>query len=362
MKQSPSRRDFLRLGYLALGSLALTSFAPRLTVVEDFTPGGPDYQYPTGIFGRVTRDITIFEQPLWRDGVEVGYLHANDMVNIYYELTPLSGPPYNPLWYRIWGGYIHSANVQRVKVRFNTPVTELPRLHNIGEVTVPYTQAWKKDPYFGWQPFTFIDRFYYLSVHWVVGIDEGPDGEPWYRLHDELRKDEYHVPATHIRLVPDEELAPISPDVPPEDKRIEISLQEQTLTAYEANQVIFHTRVSTGLDYRPPDHYGMAWNTPTGRYNVKSKYPSKHMGDGNLAGDYDLPGVPWTIFFTESGHALHGTYWHNDFGIQRSHGCVNLRTEESKWLFRWTTPAFKLDNDTGRYAYTTGNGTLINIT
>jgi lipoprotein-anchoring transpeptidase ErfK/SrfK len=70
--------------------------------------------------------------------------------------------------------------------------------------------------------------------------------------------------------------------------------------------------------------------------------PSKHMGDGNLAADgYDLPGVPWTQFFHETGVALHGTYWHNNFGIPMSHGCVNMDTEQAKWLFRWTTPVYE---------------------
>ncbi|NIV94533.1 L,D-transpeptidase family protein, partial [candidate division KSB1 bacterium] len=43
-------------------------------------------------------------------------------------------------------------------------------------------------------------------------------------------------------------------------------------------------------------------------------------------------------FFVETGVALHGTYWHNNFGWPMSRGCVNLRTEDAKWLFRWTVP------------------------
>jgi lipoprotein-anchoring transpeptidase ErfK/SrfK len=70
------------------------------------------------------------------------------------------------------------------------------------------------------------------------------------------------------------------------------------------------------------------------------------MGDGTLMkGDldldaYELVGVPWTMFFhrLDTGYALHGTYWHNNFGWQMSHGCVNLRNEDAKWLFRWSTP------------------------
>jgi len=67
----------------------------------------------------------------------------------------------------------------------------------------------------------------------------------------------------------------------------------------------------------------------------------RHMGDGRITADleaYELPGVPWVSFFHETGVAFHGTYWHTDFGIPRSHGCVNMRPEEAKWLYRWTTP------------------------
>jgi hypothetical protein len=66
------------------------------------------------------------------------------------------------------------------------------------------------------------------------------------------------------------------------------------------------------------------------------------MGDGNLASDieaYELVGVPWTSFFTMTGYAFHGTYWHDNFGVPMSRGCVNMRPDDAKWLFRWSTPA-----------------------
>ena len=69
--------------------------------------------------------------------------------------------------------------------------------------------------------------------------------------------------------------------------------------------------------------------------------PSRHMGDGRITADleaYELPGVPWVSFFTPTGVAFHGTYWHNDFGRPKSHGCINMRTEEARWLYRWTLP------------------------
>jgi lipoprotein-anchoring transpeptidase ErfK/SrfK len=68
------------------------------------------------------------------------------------------------------------------------------------------------------------------------------------------------------------------------------------------------------------------------------------MGDGHVTADleaYELPGVPWVSFFHETGVGFHGTYWHNDFGTPKSHGCINMRTEEARWLYRWTLPEIR---------------------
>jgi lipoprotein-anchoring transpeptidase ErfK/SrfK len=84
------------------------------------------------------------------------------------------------------------------------------------------------------------------------------------------------------------------------------------------------------------------------------------MGNGNLFAapeDYELPGVPWTCFFHEAGYAFHGTYWHDNFGTPMSRGCINMRIEESKWLFRWVQPL----HDQTR-VYSPGYGTLVVIT
>jgi lipoprotein-anchoring transpeptidase ErfK/SrfK len=51
--------------------------------------------------------------------------------------------------------------------------------------------------------------------------------------------------------------------------------------------------------------------------------------------------VPWVLYITKSGISFHGTYWHNDYGHPRSHGCINLTPQASKWLYRWTMPAVK---------------------
>ena len=67
------------------------------------------------------------------------------------------------------------------------------------------------------------------------------------------------------------------------------------------------------------------------------------MGQTRLADDIDdpsLPGVPWTSFFASGGYAFHGAYWHQNYGAQMSRGCVNMRPEDARWLFRWTNPVW----------------------
>lgn len=101
---------------------------------------------------------------------------------------------------------------------------------------------------------------------------------------------------------------------------IDIDLSSQVLTAYENGLPIFQSMVSTGLSGTP---------TPVGTFAVNYKLASQRMtGPG-----YDLPGVPWVMYFTNRGHAIHGTYWHNNFGSPMSHGCVNLPTSNAQWLY-----------------------------
>ena len=107
-------------------------------------------------------------------------------------------------------------------------------------------------------------------------------------------------------------------------RRIEVNLSAQTLTAYQGDVAIMQTTVSTGK-----------WSTPTvqGTFHIGTKYASQDMyGD-----DYYLPGVPWVMYFYE-GFAIHGAYWHANFGTPTSHGCVNMRPDEAEILYDWAVP------------------------
>jgi hypothetical protein len=329
---------------LGLGGLA---FRPFFGAGED--PDGGD-------LARVAiNSVSVYSKP--SDKSTILYQRRRDeLVNIYYEVVSEDGPGWNPVWYRVWRGYIHSGHLQRVKIHLNQPVANISEKRGeLAEVSVPMTQTMRYLPYKkDWEN---LYRLYYSSTHWVKALEDGPDGTPWYRLHDELNELEYHVPAAHLRIIPPEEFAPISPDVSPWEKRIEVSISRQSLVAYEKDKVVMNTTVSTGIPDRLNNPDLIPTDTPTGEYHVYSKMPSKHMGNGAVTSDleaYELPGVPWTTFFAPHGVALHGTYWHTNYGITMSHGCVNLRTEEAKWLYRWTTPVSEPDSWETR-----GYGTLV---
>jgi lipoprotein-anchoring transpeptidase ErfK/SrfK len=343
-----SRRDFLKLSGLGFSSLALHPLRTWLPPEEPVDLVG---------IGRVTiSQIGVFKEPSL-ESEQVRTRARDELIGLFKEVNSPYGPPLNPRWYRVIGGYAHSAYLQRVETASLNPkpLRNPPKSGQLGEVTVPFTDS-SRLTQAGWIP---LYRLYFKSVHWITGIDVGPDGERWYRLSDELLRIDYHVPAAHVRPIQAAELSPISPEVPPEKKRIEVSLADQTLTAYEDDKVVLHTLVSTGLPSLGPVS-GIPTETPRGRFKVDPKVPSKHMGDGRLTDDiqaYELPGVPWVSFFAHSiGVAFHGTYWHDNFGARMSHGCVNMRPEDAKWLYRWTTPVAKPSDWTRK-----GAGTRVDV-
>jgi LysM repeat protein len=104
-------------------------------------------------------------------------------------------------------------------------------------------------------------------------------------------------------------------------REIIVDLSDSRIYAYENGVLMRNVVVSTGLPATP---------TVQGNFTVQRKYVAQTMtGPG-----YYLPDVPYVMYFY-SGYAIHGTYWHNNFGQQMSHGCVNLPTPESEWFFNF---------------------------
>ncbi len=320
-----TRREVLKLGLLGLGGLALRPYA---TLFDLSTPPPPEYD---GQQGRVLAgNIQVHLQPNF----------DSEKVRTYWRDTvlPITGatigdeePPYNRVWYRIGTeGYAHSGNIQPVRTVLNEPVAALPAEGALVEVTVPYTEArWGAG-----ESSSIAYRLYYETTHWTDKIVHDPRGEAWYRLLEDKWALHYYVPARHVRVIPANELAPLSPHVPNKHKRIEVRLGEQLVIAYEYDRPVFMARAATGAIFSNGN-----FSTPIGRHYTYHKRPFRHMAAGEIGSNgYDLPGVPWVCYITESGIAFHGTYWHNDYGLPRSHGCINLTPQASKWIYRWSIP------------------------
>lgn len=108
------------------------------------------------------------------------------------------------------------------------------------------------------------------------------------------------------------------------DKHIYINLATQTLYAFQGKTQVMKTLISSGKWGR----------TPTGNFNVWVKIRSTRMAGGSGADAYDVPNVPYVMYFYND-YGLHGAYWHNNFGHPMSHGCVNMRPIDAKELFSW---------------------------
>lgn len=140
------------------------------------------------------------------------------------------------------------------------------------------------------------------------------------------------------------------------EKHIYVDLTHQQLFAYEGDQLIYTFPVSTGKWY----------HTPTGDFKiwVKLRYTRMKGGSVALGTYYNLPNVPFTMFYYNDqipktrGFALHGAYWHNNFGHPMSHGCVNISVENAEKLYYWADPPIA-GNTT--YATAENPGTTVTI-
>lgn len=131
-----------------------------------------------------------------------------------------------------------------------------------------------------------------------------------------------------------------------DNKRIEVDLTNQTTSAYEGDKLIYRFLVSTGK-----------WNrTPTGNYKIWTKVRKQKMSGGSkeLGTYYYLPNVQYVMFFYNDkvpkmdGYSFHEAYWHNNFGVPMSHGCINMKLAESKLLYEWADVGTKV-NIFGKY-------------
>ncbi|HQV69940.1 MAG TPA: L,D-transpeptidase [Thermoflexales bacterium] len=234
----------------------------------------------------------------------------------------------NNAWFQSERGFVAATQVQPVE---NAPQNALAPARTWGEICAPFADA-RTQPR---ADAPIFYRLYYASVFRIAGVAKDAAGNAWYQLREGLRRDAF-IPAAHLRPISLDDLTPLSPEV--KNKRIEVNTTINLMRAYEDDKIALETRVATGK-------LTLYTYTPNGSFRVISKKPSAHMmGLWGTPDYYDLPGVPFATFFTPRGAAIHGAYWHNDYGSHRSHGCVNVPPAIARWYWRWTTPAAPYDS------------------
>jgi hypothetical protein len=338
-----SRRDFLKLAALGLGSLSLRPWA-RLFSLTDFPQADR--------LGRVCVDgpIDLNALPDY-DSESVGKLYGDSVVPWLKEVIGRWPWRNNPRWVETPQGYIWSPYLQPVKNEPNDPVDALPQMGDVRgmwvEVSVPYVDAIlvNASPLSAWWRHRREDgheyRFYYSQILWVDQMKTEADGSIWYRINERYGNpgDIFWCPAEGFRPITAEEVAPISPEV--EDKHIvvDINWKVQTLSCYEGNTEVYFCRISSGVDEKSTPLTPF----PSPGFAIWRKLFSLHMGGSTASGSWDVPAVGWTSLFQGDGVSIHSTYWHNNYGEPMSHGCVNASPDDAKWIFRWTHPAVPFD-------------------
>jgi lipoprotein-anchoring transpeptidase ErfK/SrfK len=310
-----NRRQFLALS----GAASLLAAFPR-----SLFPVAPLSQAAPAPLGRVATwwRQTVHTEPS-QNAPFVASKGRDEIIPLYAAVVGEAPWPTNPIWYQTSGGYIHSGYVQ--------PVEDAPQSEIIApveepgfwaEVCVPVAEA-------TWQPGSpyVAYRLYHGTVYRVIRA-VGDGGDWFYQLQDGLTwSPGPFVPTRSLRRIPAEQLTPISPGRP--DKTIRINIADQRLTCLEGRHPVFTTRIASGV-------HGLG--TPLGEFQILLQRHTNRMVGGGSDDPYDLPGVPFPVYFTWSGVAIHGTYWHNDYGRRHSHGCVNVTSEAARWVFRWAQP------------------------
>ncbi|HOT91503.1 MAG TPA: L,D-transpeptidase [Anaerolineae bacterium] len=339
MSHTLTRRQLLKLivGAAAAATLAPVWHARAQYPTARMIPQAADPNTYV-LMGRAIHALTFYEKP----DITSKKLHTLARDQACRILGEVRAPfsRHNDLWYETDLGYVHSAWVLPMRIYPPQPfIADIGEWGFWGEISQVYTEARVEPSVQAAKQY----RFYGGTMFHVIGATTDAEGTGWYKVADDYPPkvvgNHQWVLARDVRRFPRAEMAPIRPFVG--NKRIEINLAEQSLACFEGDEVVFRTLVASGV--------GGELATPTGDHCVLLKQPSRHMSnvpyegmkeeDRPAPGDiFDLPGVPWNTFFDLAGTAIHGAYWHNDFGVRRSHGCVNVSCEAARWIYRWVHP------------------------
>ncbi len=338
VKHNLSRRDFLKTAVTGLGgSIIFPWKASRLWSSVLILPEFPQAER----LGRVLDSQVDVKLRPDDDSPTVGVKYLDETVVWLQEVVGKRPLWFNQRFVETPEGYIYAPNLQPVQNSPNQPLGKL--VHEEGfwvEVTVPYVDLVLANPpaRSPWLSHTQTPRLYYSQIMWVDEIQTDELGKVLYRVGERYGSygDIFWAAAEAFRPLDENEITPINPEV--EEKRVEVDVTYQTLSCFEGQQEVFFCRVSTGPKVVVDGSNSLKWATPLGAHTIWRKLVSVHMTGGTTGGGYDLPGIGWTTLFSGQGMAIHSTFWHNSYGVPRSHGCVNAKPDDAKWIFRWTLP------------------------
>lgn len=369
MKRAPnsfSRRDFIRTGLLGMGALAVMPLRLNLRAGAQI----PVLDFPkSDLLGRVCRGrVDIKARPSF-DSDTTKVIYDNAVVAWQREVLgePNLNIGKNRRWVETPDGYIFAPLLQECRNLPNKPLTELPSASTgkgmWAEVSVPLvnielanppakSDLLKNNPD---MPF----GLYYGQVYWIDDVRTVGD-QVQYHVTEKHGSpgDMFWADASGFRPLTEQGLQPINPNA--SDKKIVVDVSYQTLSCFEGKSEVYFCRVSTGAKFDASGNAVDKWSTPVGLYHsIARKYVSIHMAGGSRASGYELFGVSWTSIFATGGVAIHGTYWHNNYGEPMSHGCVNASMEDSKFVYLWSQPVVPYDE--GKIEISGYDGTHVQV-
>jgi hypothetical protein len=376
MKQNISRRDFLKIAGAGLGAMAFRPY--RSDILQNFSQPKRLPEFPKSeIIGRVVDvGIDLRNSPLYDPNVNntISELNADTLVEWGREVVGRVVGLTNQRYVETPQGYIYSSVLQPTRNLPNTPINEIPAGQPgfWAEVTVPYVELahegtvqspWLRDHI----DYNFPPRLYYGQVVWMdkIRTDNGFVEYRWnedvnghgygYGAYGEL----YWADGAAFKVLTDEDVAPIHPDIDPNEKKIQANLDYQTLSCYEGTKEVYFCRIASGIGYDPQTgQLDEKLATPVGNLLTHWKIISLNMTAGTFQSGYSTPAVPWSTMISGDGVAVHGAFWHNAFGEKRSHGCINVSPEDAKWIFRWSTPYVSLAQSEARVSLP-DHGTIV---
>jgi hypothetical protein len=222
-------------------------------------------------------------------------------------------------WYKINDGeYVHEDDIKRVAVSdFQGVQVKRQPERPFGWVVQDVQPSRQPDG----EPSPSLAELPRYSFFEIYDAEIGQDDWIWYDIGEGR-----WVKQTYVSTV---DVSPRPDDVGPAEFWTEVDLYEQTFAAYEGDQMVYATLISSGLN---------RWPTYEGLFQVWERFEEYKMSGAEGKVDYYyLEDVPYIMYFDRlNGIGLHGTYWHDRYGYKHSHGCVNMPLLAAEWVFNWS--------------------------